>query len=70
MHKALFSQHEPHLLPLCILLLQRIKSFLMDESTTAPLVVHGNRGSGNSILALSEKLSKIWLAKTPKLVLR
>ncbi|KAH3718896.1 hypothetical protein DPMN_061721 [Dreissena polymorpha] len=48
-------------------ILDRIKSFLMDESTPAPLVVHGNRGS---ILALSEKLSKIWLAKTPKLVLR
>ncbi|KAH3692060.1 hypothetical protein DPMN_194937 [Dreissena polymorpha] len=51
--------------------LERIKSYLLDTSTTAPLVVHGISGTGKtSILAMSANLCKTWLNKTPKLVLR
>ncbi|KAH3785932.1 hypothetical protein DPMN_164028, partial [Dreissena polymorpha] len=51
--------------------LERIKSYLLETSTTAPLVVHGISGTGKtSILAMTAKLCKTWLAKTPKLVLR
>ncbi|KAH3895797.1 hypothetical protein DPMN_019963 [Dreissena polymorpha] len=51
--------------------LERIKSYLLDQSAKAPLVVHGISGTGKtSILAMTAKLCKTWLPKTPKLVLR